>query len=199
MNPLMWINTYLEKWLKMRINARLRTSDINNAIEQIEQFKRALQLKLETFVSELAEVGIEIAKQNILVEEDGNIIDRSGYVQFSKEVSPSTTGATCIILATASPYVTSWKRSKKGKDILTAQVNPLLMAEFGSGANAIGDHKGTFPSETAKKNVAHGTWAWYDVQGNKHYSSGNTPSRPLYKAKIEMEEQIIEVAKRVFT
>lgn len=182
----------------MRIEARLNTNDINNAIEQIDQFKKNLQAKLELFVTELAEIGIEVAKHNIIVEEDGQNIDRSGLVEFTKETNATDTGATCIVTALPTPYITQWKRSKEGKDVLTAQVNPLLMAEFGSGANAIEGHKGTFPSATAKKNVAHGTWVWYDVNGNKHYSSGNVPSRPLYKAKLEMENQIREVAQRVF-
>ena len=182
----------------MKINARLNTTSINNAIEQIEQFKKELQVKLELFVSELAEVGIEVAKRNILVEEDGQMIDRSNLVTFSKQVDATATGATCIIIATATPYVTSWKKSKAGKDVLTAQVNPLLMAEFGSGTFATGEWRGSFPSPTAKKNAERGAWAWYDVQGGKHHSVGNAPTRPLLKARQEMEQQILEVAERVF-
>jgi hypothetical protein len=183
----------------MNIDARLNTRSINNAIEQIERFKKELQTKLAQFVSELAEVGIEIAKQNIRVEEDGVMVDRSGLVQFSKDVSTTVDGVQCIIVATPTPYVTHWKRSKEGKEVLSAEVNPLLMAEFGSGVNAIDGHAGTFPSETAKKNVAHGSWAWYDTQGGKHISTGNTPTRPLFKAKQEMENQIREIAQRVFS
>ena len=182
----------------MNIKARLNTASLNNAIEQIEQFKKQLQIKLESFVSELAEVGISIAEQNILVEENGQMVDRSNLVTFTKDVSPTATGATCIVVATPTPYTTTWKQSKNGKKVLTAQVNPLLMAEFGSGVHALEGWKGSFPSETAKKNVAHGAWAWYDEQGGKHISSGNVPTRPLYKAKQEMINQIREVATRVF-
>lgn len=183
----------------MKIKAKLNTTDIKNAIEKIEEFKRELLAKLNDFVEQLSEIGIETAKQNILVEENGQMIDRSGLVEFSKETTITETGATCIVLAMPTPYITTWKRSKDGKKVLSAEVNPLLMAEFGSGTKAIDGHAGTFPSETAKKNVAHGSWAWYDEQGGKHVSIGNAPSRPLYKAKLEMENQIIEVAKRVFS
>lgn len=181
----------------MKINARLKTSSINNAISEIERFKKELTSKLELFVSELAEVGIEVAKHNIFVEEDGQMIDRSNLVQFSKDVEASVTGATCIVIATPTPYTTSWKKSKDGKEVLTAQVNPLLMAEFGSGIYA-GERRGSFPSPTAEKNAKRGHWAWYDVQGGKHHSSGNVPSRPLLKAKEEMENQIRQVAESVF-
>lgn len=182
----------------MVINARLNTRDINKAIKQIEQFEKDLRAKCELFMSELAEIGISVAKRNILVEENGNMIDRSGYVEFSKDVSPTVTGATCIIVPTPTPYITEWKRTKNGKKILKAEVNPLLMAEFGSGAFALDGRKGTFPSETAAANVAHGSWAWYDVGGTKHVSTGNVPSRPLFKAKQEMVDQIRAVAERVF-
>lgn len=180
------------------INVKLSTSGINNAIKEIEKFKKDLNAKLERFVSLLADVGIEIAKHNILVEENGSIIDRSDHVEFTKDVNIAADGVKCIIVATASPYVTQWKKSKNGKNVLSAQVNPLLMAEFGSGANAIDGHAGTFPSATAKKNVSHGSWAWYDLDGNKHVTTGNVPSRPLFKAKEEMVNQILTIAKSVF-
>ena len=182
----------------MKIHVGLNSKDISNAIRQIEQFKNDLLSKMELFCNELAEVGIEVAKQNIIVEEDGVPVDRSNLVTFSKELSPSVDGATCIVIPSVTPYVTKWKRSKNGKKVLTAEVNPLLMAEFGSGAKAIDGHRGTFPSETAKKNAAHGSWAWYDTKDIKHVTVGNAPSRPIYKAKLEMEQQIAEVAERVF-
>ena len=69
------------------------------------------------------------------------------------------------------------------------------MAEFGSGAYAIGGAQGTFPNQ---KHAMHPPWYWTDMSGKMHRSYGNEPSRPLYKAKLEMEQQITEVAERVF-
>ena len=181
--------------MSKEINIRLNSNDINGAISEIEKFKQEITSKLERFVSELADVGIEVAKQNIFVEEDGNMIDRSNLVTFTKELDANATGATCIIIATPTPYITQWKKSKEGKDVITASVNPLLMAEFGSGAYAIDGHRGTFPGQ---KNAFKDHWVWYDVQGVKHYSSGNTPTRPLFKAKLEMEQQIANIAMIVF-
>lgn len=179
----------------MKINASLNKRDITDAINKIKWYQSYLQWKMEQFVSELAEVGIEIAKQNILVEEDGVLKDRSNLVEFTKDVSGSVEGVTCIVTALPQPYTTYWKQSKNGKKMYSAQVNPLLMAEFGSGAKAIDGHRGTFP---AQRNAFRDHWVWYDLDGEKHYSSGSEPSRPLFKAKQEMEQQILTVAKRVF-
>lgn len=184
---------------KKNISVKLNANDISKAINALEEYKERLQWKSEIFVERLADVGIKVAKQNILVEDNGVVVDRSGLVYFEKDVASSVDGATCIVVPYSNPYITVWKRSENGKELLTAEVDPLLMAEFGSGANAIDGHKGTFPSETAKDNVAHGAWAWFDEGGVKHVSTGNVPSRPIYNAKEEIVRQIQNIAKEVFS
>ena len=178
----------------MKIDARLNTRDITDVLNKVKWYESYLKWKLEQFVSELAEVGITIAKENVWVEEDETYKDRSDLVFFKKEFESGETNVSCLMIATGQPYTTVWKSSKDGVEI-SAQVNPLLMAEFGSGWRAIEGHQGTFPNQ----HVAFmRPWYWYDTQGNKHSSYGSEPSRPLFKAKQEMERQILEVAERVF-
>ena len=172
----------------MRINARLNTHDINNLIKQVEYFKIDLQSKLVDFVLELAEVGIQVAKANTYVEYDEQYINMGDMLEFSKETTVDDSGVVCTLTATGQLYTKEWKGG-------SAQVNPLLMAEFGSGAKAIDGHRGTFPNQ----HVAFlDSWKWTDNSGIVHESSGSEPSRPMYNARIEMENQIREVAERVF-
>lgn len=178
---------------------RVSLDGIDAAIKMLDDYIERLQWKCELFVQKLADVGINVAKQNILVEDDGVMVDRSDLVYFEKDVASSVDGAVCIVVPYSNPYISTWKKSKNGTDILSAEVDPLLMAEFGSGAHAIEGHRGTFPSATAQKNAAHGSWAWYDEGGVKHISTGNVPSRPIYKAKEEMLQQIENVAIEVFS
>ena len=176
----------------MKINVRLNSKDISTAINQVEQYKVDLMAKLELFVSELADIGIRVAQENIKVEYDGDILNFGNFVTFQKDVSTGSEEATCILIAEGQPYIKEWIGG-------SALVNPLLMAEFGSGNYAIDGWKGSFPSPTAKEHTEKPPWFWKDVDGNTHKSYGNEPSRPLYKATVEMENQIREVAERVFS
>ena len=181
----MWISTYLGEWLRMRV----KTGDINVVFEHIEAFKNQIQMKLERFVSELADVGIEVIQDNIRVEYDGEVRNFGDAVLFQKDIQGDSETVTCILTAEGQPYLKEWL-------IGMAMVNPLLMAEFGSGAFAVGGAQGTFPNQTHAMNPP---WFWRDSNGKAHMSYGNEPSRPMFKAKEEMERQIREVAERVFS
>lgn len=175
----------------MRINARLNSRDISNAIEQVEQFSKSLERKARRFVEELADVGIEVIEQNIKVEYDGEVRNFGDYVTFQKPVREEGGDVVCILTAEGQHYYKEWLGG-------SALVNPLLMAEFGSGEFA-GEHKGTFPSPTAKAHTENPPWYWRDSSGLLHSSSGSEPTRPMLKAKEEMEKQIRAVAERVFS
>lgn len=173
----------------MKINARMNTNDINTVIEQIERFKDNLQHKLADLVIELANIGITVAMANTFVEYDEQYINMGDLLEFSKETVMTDDEVTCTLSVTGQVYTKEWKGG-------SAQVNPLLMAEFGSGSKALDGHRGTFPNQ----HVAFlESWKWTDNSGITHESSGSEPSRPLYKAKLEMEQQIQEVAARIFS
>lgn len=180
---------------RISIKSKVSLDGIDTIIKTLEDYKERLQWRCEIFVNRLAEVGITVAKDNILVEDNGLWINRSNLVYFEKDVASSVDGATCIIAPFSTPYISSWKKSKDG-ELLYAEVDPLLMAEFGSGAYAIDGHRGTFPNQ---KNADNPPWAWYDEYGVKHYSSGGVPSRPIYKAKEEILQQAQLIALEVFS
>ena len=172
----------------MKINARLNNKDIEGAILKLEWYKSHLQWKVEQFVSELAEVGIKVAKANTFVEMDEIYKDMGDSLVFTKDVSGDVDGATCILMVEGQPYEKAWQNGR-------AIVNPLLMAEFGSGWRAMPGHQGTFPGQ---KYAFRRPWFWIDTSGQKHSSYGSEPSRPLFKAVEEMRSQILTVAERVF-
>ena len=173
----------------MKINARLNTNDINAVIRQVEDFEYDLQRRLADLVIELANIGIEVARANAYVEYDEQYVNMGDLLEFSKETIMSDDEVTCTLTVTGQVYTKEWKGG-------SAQVNPLLMAEFGSGAKALDGHRGTFPNQ----HVAFlESWKWTDNSGITHESSGSEPSRPLYKAKLEMEQQIQDVVARVFS
>lgn len=174
----------------MKINVRLNSRDIAKALKRVQWYETFLEIKVKELVSELAEVGIEVAKDNAFVEVDNIYRNMGDLIIFKKNTQTTQTGAECILIAVGKPYVKRWESGE-------AIVNPLLMAEFGSGWRAIPPHQGEFPNQTHANE--HKPWFWVDTNGIRHSSYGSEPSRPLFKAKQEMERQIYEVAKRVFS
>lgn len=173
--------------MKIDANIKCRTADILTTIGRIKYMQEDLQMKCEQFVSELADIGIQVAQNNTYVEVDENYQNMGGQLTFTKEFDLSD-GATCTLIVEGTPYVKNWQNG-------SVSVNPLLMAEFGSGWRALPGHQGTFPGQ---KYAFRRPWFWIDTNGVKHSSYGDEPSRPLFKAVNEMRSQIATIAEKVF-
>jgi hypothetical protein len=179
----------------MKINARLNTNDINAVIEQIERFKDNLQHKLADLVIELANIGITVAMANTFVEYDEQYINMGDLLEFSKETIMTDDEVTCTLSVTGQVYTKEWKGG-------SAQVNPLLMAEFGSGflAKVLDDvpgvGQGTFPGQKHAFDAK--GWWWETPDGVKHHSYGEAPTFPMHSASMAMLFEADRIAKEVF-
>ncbi len=179
--------------MSKRITVQLNEESVQNAIDEIKQYKESLIWKCTVLVSELQKIGIQTATEH--VGKYGTLIT------FEKTaVEQTANGARCAISASdAMKIISSWQ-TKEG--VKTAEVSPLLMAEFGSGQHALDDPKvpgvgqGTFPGQ--KHAFDPQGWKWQDLQGRWHRSKGQVPTFPMHQASIEMQNKIVEVARRVF-
>lgn len=170
----------------------LSVSEIRKAQKDLEQYKKDLVSKCQEFVRRLAESGIEVAEHNT-----GNF---GHYIVFSVKTEPNRDGCKGVLLATETGKIVSqWKTSD---GIKSADVSPLLMVEFGSGwraenpMNVPGVGQGTFPDQTHAFDKE--GWYWTDLNGELHHSYGIAPQTPMYKASLEMQNQIIKIAQDVF-
>ena len=186
----------------MTFKAGLSVSEINKLIKDLENYKRQLPKKCEEYVRQLAEVGIEVAQHNT-----GSF---GRYITFKIKTEPREDGCAAILLATNTGIIKSeWvSRDSGGNTVMkSADVNPLLMVEFGSGLkaknpkNIPGVGTGTFPGSTHSWEPG---W-WYateiDENGNPanwHYSTGITPQQPMYKASLQIMDAVTRKAKEVF-
>ena len=179
------------------ISGQLNTTDINRMIKQLEDFNNELLLKCEELVNELADIGIRYAGTRLsgIVDESGMVgsnttLDFSNMVWFEKRIDPPIGDTvTGLILPYSQPYFKTWQGG-------AAEVDPLLMAEFGSGNFAIDGHRGTFPNQ---KHADQDRWGWKEVGSDQiHWSSGVVPTRPVFYAVEEMRSQIDDVVSRVF-
>ena len=167
-------------------------SSIQELQKQLGDYKNSLNDKCEQFVRELAESGISVAKQSV-----GNF---GKYITFSVKTEKEQNGCKGVLFASNTGIIKSEWRTQDG--VKTADVSPLLMAEFGSGMkaenpmNVPGVGQGTFPGGTHGNDPS--GWWWMDLNGEWHHSRGVTPTMPMYHASLEMITQIQDIARRVF-
>ena len=178
-----------------RINISLTTKgSLDKAIEYLEQYKKELVQKSEEFVSMLIDIGIQVAEMN-----SG---DYGSYIVFRKELNPRKDGCEGLLIATdREKIVREWIR---GGQIVSAEISPLLMSEFGSGWLAqvlfpsvegqVG--QGTFPNQIHA--FDENGWWWTTPDGEKHHSKGEKPTHPMHEAYVMMYSEIEKVAREVF-
>lgn len=161
---------------------------------QLLQYKNVeIQNKCKELVIRLANEGITVGKQNV-----GGF---GKYITFSMKTDPYKDGCKAIMLASENGKIISSWQTKDG--IKTAEVSPLLMAEFGSGwgtenpMKVEGVGQGTFPNQTHAFDRE--GWYWIDLEGNLNHSYGITAKMPMYKARNTIIEKVTTIAKEVFS
>lgn len=171
---------------------------IDNIINELKDYSNSLDYKLQIFVDELLEVGIETAY--------ANTGQYAGMILFTKTVNPAENGFDCLLIGMDRTKILREWRYKGG--IKSAIVSPLLMAEFGSGwlakvintgdyrSNALGVGQGTFPGQTHAFDKD--GWFWETPDGEKHHSVGEEPTYPMYSAYLGMLFDAERIAKEVF-
>lgn len=179
--------------MSKRIKATFSQSSLRQAQQEIQRYKQEMLAKCRTVAERLCEVGIRVGTENL-----GSY---GKYITFSTEIMPQKSGIKAILVATNTGLIKSEWRTQDGEK--SADVSPLLMAEFGSGlrannpnASKFGMGTGTFPGQTHADNPE--GWWYMDLEGEWHHSYGVTPTMPMYKASKEMTENVEKVVREVF-
>ena len=181
--------------IKKQINIDLNASgSIENAIQELESFKKEINSKITTFVSKLADIGIRVAEQSADNE-------YKPYITFSKAIVDEREGfcEICMYGMNTEQMQSEW--FLKGGVIKTVFVDALMMNEVGSGWFADNPDglsnagQGTFPGQTHARDL-HG-WFWVDASGT-HHSFGRNGHLSMHQAFIEMSQEIDRVASEVF-
>lgn len=165
---------------------------IGDIQKQLDNYLKEYFNKLEQFENQLANYGISVAQANT-----GGF---GSKILFSIDTNPQEDGCSMLIRAVDSSKIYSVWQTKDG--VKTAEVSPLLMAEFGSGKYADnpkrieGVGRGTFLGQKHAFNEE--GWYWLDLNNVWHHSSGIVPKMPMYKASQEMEDNASRIASEVF-
>ena len=182
-----------------RINISLtKPGSITNAIKELEEYKKEVRNKTELFLSKLIDAGIDTAKSNCG--------EYSGMIVFEKELIPFKDGCEGLLIATdGQKVIRQWMRNGT---VVSAEVSPLLMSEFGSGwlahvmstkdyrANDLNVGQGTFPEQIHA--FDRDGWWWVTPDGERHHSIGEAPTYPMYSAVMAVLVEINSIAKEVF-
>lgn len=177
---------------KKVLKSGLSIKDLENLQKELQIYKSELAKNIETFVKRLADEGITVGKQNV-----GGF---GKYITFSMKTEPRKDGCKAIMIASENGKIISSWQTKDG--IKTAEVSPLLMAEFGSGWGAENPMKIPGVGQGTFSNQSHAFdkegWYWIDLDGNLNHSYGITAKMPMYKASLEIRNKVKSIAKEVF-
>lgn len=180
---------------RIRVNLN-KSNSIESAIDSLERYKAHLEERKRIFKRRLIQVGINTARAN--AGEYGSAIIFSAE-NLDAEVSFMQGKDGNLILK---EWYTSRKKDGTLSGYRSYEISPLLMAEFGSGFLAKvlydigGVGQGTMPQQKHAFD-SHG-WYWYDEDGVKHHSYGESPTFPMHAASMAMLFEADRIAKEVF-
>jgi hypothetical protein len=197
----------------MKYSVSLDSNQLYNLADELQRYAEKYEAKVQIFLERLADLGISVAKQH-----EG---DFAGYIAYSKEFEFGGEKQTVYMLASDSQLIPkAWYVSPKSAEIREESINPLLMAEFGSGHEAIkaeGEAAGLGGQGTLNTYGhafdADGWYWWSDSSDTetgdeikavskkgrfKHHSRGVPPSRPLHEAVKACLAQVEGIAQEVF-
>lgn len=163
------------------LTAKLNSTDIHRLIGELQAYRDGLDAKSDELSKALAKRASAVAQNSL------NGTEYSGYIDIKAKNVKNKQWA---VVARNTGYIEREWKNQNG--IQHAIVNPLLMAEFGSGRYAVEPlrnwsslsgkgGRGTFPNQ---RHAFQSSWSWIELDNSIHHSRGEAPSRPLYRASL---------------
>ena len=167
----------------MRINIELSQKSIQSAIKQIENCRDKLIRKNREFVKRLGEVGIPVIDSNIAVAAGDSDKTHDAYIKINSFGDYAQ--ATLIV---------------SGKDLLFIEFGAGVHynGAVGSSPHPLGASKGYTIGSYGKGNGSKDAWYYYSDTGEVVKSHGTQATMTVYKAGVEMRQQMLKIAKERF-
>lgn len=162
--------------MSKKVSLSLSSKSIENAIAELKQYEKWIQVKTKEFTEKLALIGVKEAS-----------------VRFTTAMYDGINDVTVALSPTVNGYV------------ITASGEAVAFIEFGSGVyhNPSEPYPEPRPNgivgigEYGKGLGKRQGWVYSDG-AKKHFTRGNPAAMPMWYATKEMEENIAKVAKEVF-
>lgn len=176
---------------KKILKSDLSISGIKALQKELEKYKDSLTCKCRLLVEKLAEIGINVAETRIGKSPLGK------YAAIKTDITEEQAGCKAILIATGETF------EHEGY----APFNTLLAIEFGAGIKYNSDENpkapefgmgvGTFPDQTHAFDK-NGWWFWDESKKAWVHSYGVKATMPMYKASVEIQQKIVEEARKIF-
>lgn len=170
--------------MRKTIKCRLNSSSIQNAIKELQSYQNSLRSKNELFVQRLAELGIPVIEENIAAAQGDSDKNHNTYIKINTfgDYAQATlvcegTDLSFIEFGAGISYNTPAGTSPHPKG-----------EEFGYTIGSYGQGKG--------KNES---WVYVADSGEWVRSYGTEATMPVYKASVEIMQNIRRIAKEVFS
>lgn len=181
-----------------RIDVSLSSNDIDKLVKEIEAMSKRIEDCSKRFCEKLADVGIKVA--------EANSFEYGPYIIFSKTNVKIDNNGVCECVMYGMKTEELMREWWYHGQIIHEFINPLLMAEFGSGHYAKnplgipGVGQGSYPNPNNPSNATSPIgWHWTDPDGTYHHIFGEEPGQPMYRAREAMIQQISSIAREVFS
>lgn len=170
----------------MIITYELSEESINQAIKQLEQYKKDIHNKTELLRQKVAEMLAEEIQQGF----NGAIVDDiiGSPKQADVRVSIDNKGDITLVIADGEDAV--WVEFGAGV---------YYNGTAGSSPHPKGAEMGFTIGDFGKGNGKKRTWGYYDEEGNLNITHGTPALMPMSRAMIAVCNHIQEIAKEVFT
>lgn len=169
---------------KKIIKCSLNQKSIQDAIDQLKVYQTELNNKNELFIRRLAELGVPIIDQNIALAQGDSDKNHNTYIKINRFGSYSQATLVC-------------------------EGSGLLFIEFGAGIH----YNGAAGSSPHPKGEEFGytigsygqgkgkneSWVYVADSGEWVRSYGTEATMPVYKASVEIMQNIRRIAKEVFS
>lgn len=163
--------------MSKKIEVRLSDSGINSAIKELKAYQKWVEQKTQLLTEKLAILGA------------GN-----ASVRFARATYDGENDSQVSVSKTSNGWV------------IRAEGNAVFFIEFGAGVYFNGaepypkprppmvDKIGEYGQGKGKRN----SWGYYDEGGELHITRGTPAAMPMYYAAVEMERELLRIAKEVF-
>lgn len=165
------------------ISVTLSPDSIKNAISELQKYKAELRIKNDLFVKRLAELGIPVIDQNIAAAQGDSDKGHNAYIKLNSFGNYSQ--AQLIV---------------EGKDILFIEFGSGIFynGSAGSSPHPKGEEFGYTIGSYGYGQGKNETWFYYADTGEKVMSHGTKATMPVYKASVEIIQNVRRIANEVF-
>ena len=153
------------------IKCNLSQKSIGNAIKELKAYQNSLRDKNEVFLKRLCELGIPVIDENIMLAQGDSDKNHNNYIKINRF-------------------------GNYAQATLVCEGSGILFIEFGAGIH-YNTPAGTSPHPKGKgKNES---WVYVADSGEWVRSYGTEATMPVYKASVEIMQNIRRIAKEVFS